>query len=157
GLRELDARAGGPNAPVAAMPMAVGSESPGSSPIPPAVVAQLSAAKKVYVSMAREDRADYDDREANRHMYKKVLSALKTWQRYERTSSAAEGDLVFDPSITEQDLTLTIINPKDGGRLWTFKKHARGGFTVTARDKNIDRAIAALIEDLHQAEAQGNT
>src|SRR5262249_16365057 len=139
------------------MAMAVASESPDSSPIRPAVVAQLSAAKKVYVSRTQEDRADYDDREANRDMHKKVLAALKTWQRYELMSSAAEADLVFDPSIKEQDLTLTIMNPKDGGRLWTFKKDARGGFSVSARDKNIDRAIAALMEDLHQAEAQGNT
>jgi hypothetical protein len=124
--------------------------------VPSTVVAQLAAAKKVFVSRTQQDRSDYEDREANWDMYKKVVSALKTWQRYELMYSAADADLVLDPSITEQDLTLTIVNPKNGGRLWTFKQHARGGITVSAREKNIDRAIAALMEDLHQAEAQGN-
>lgn len=154
-LRELDARANGTSSP-GPTTTAISSGNPGGTSVPPTVVAQLAAAKKVFVSRTQQDRSDYDDREANWDMYKKVLAALKTWQRYELMYSAADADLIFDPSMTDQDLTLTIVNPKDGGRLWTFKQHARGGITVNAREKNIDRAIAALMEDLHQAEAQGN-
>jgi hypothetical protein len=130
-LRRLDARAS-------------------NAAVPSAVSAVLAAAKRVYVSDVSRDPG-IGDREGNEDIYKKVLAVMKAWGKYELAPTVASADLSFEPSIVEQDIHLDIVNPNAGGKVWTFTEPVEGGFLISTRDKNIDLAVADLVDSVRKA------
>ena len=151
-LRKLDARANGVDIPG---PNVSKSESkaslvPKTAAVSPAVSELLAAAKKVFVSDPSRDPSNRDQ-EANADVYKKVMAAITAWGKYDLVTIAASADLLFEPSIIEQDVQLAIVNPKAGGRVWTFAQHVDGGLLLSTRDKNMDHAIANLVDSVRKA------
>src|SRR5215472_1510878 len=153
-LRGLDgiASAASPNATAA---NSASSTTPGAGPVPASVSAQLASAKKVYLSNEARNRQGYIE-DDNSYLYGKVRSALKTWGKYELTRTAPEADLIIDPSIHDLNLELEVMNPKAGGKLWTFTQSVqKASFYLTWR-KNISHASETVMQNLRLAEAEGS-
>jgi hypothetical protein len=150
-LRGLDGRANRANAGLEA----AGSANGGNVPVPPLISAQLTAARKIFLSNEARDRPGYDH-EDNDLVLEKVRRALKAWGKYEFVQSAAEADLVFDPSIQDMNVQLAVMNAKAGGRVWTSTQEAQKAVFYTSRQRNIGNAATALMDDLRKAEAQSD-
>jgi len=153
-LRGLDgiASAASPNATAA---NSASSTTPGAGPVPASVSAQLASAKKVYLSNEARNRQGYIE-DDNSYLYGKVRSALKTWGKYELTRTAAEADLIIDPSIHDLNLELEVMNPKAGGKLWTFTQSVQKASFYLAWRKNISHASESVMQNLRLAEAEGS-
>ena len=139
-----------------------------NAPVQPGPVpAQISSAKKVFISNAggqcnlfgnptfsgRPDRT-----------YDELYAEMKSWGRYELTSAPADADLVFEINLTCELLPdakglaaqfrLLVIDPKTHILLWGFTQQLPVALLLSNRDKNFDEAMASLMERLKRLPGQ---
>lgn len=121
------------------------------------VPAQILTAKKAFVAYGGSERD-------HRHLsysgsidrtYQEFYAALKTWGNYQLVSTPAEADLVFEvsfsnphPNEVDPHLNVAIIDLKTHVVLWTITEEVEAANLQANRDKNFDRAIAALVNDI---------
>lgn len=146
----------------------VQAQKPSPAPLPP----QLSSAKKIFIAYGGgpSDHAGYSG--ANTRTYDQFFAAMKTWAHYELVSSPSEADLVFDVSFAsplagvstsgggghgipvsssagyDPQLRLSIIDVKSQFSLWTIIEYIDPALLQSNRDKNFDRAIVVLVNDV---------
>src|SRR5882724_553073 len=131
----------------------------------PTVAARLNTASSVFLSDAKGKNIatdkPYDD--ANRGFY----AAMKGWNRYHFAATAADADLIFqlsrekvDADLVSQfptekvELRLTILDPKTHAVLETLIEHVESALFLGPREKNLNKAVAALVDDLRHLAVQ---
>ncbi len=150
---------------------------------PPAPLpAQIYAGKKVFIGNAGGDSNDLYSGGPNR-LYNEFYAAVKSWGRYEFAASPAEADLVFEISFanpfigehvygggggggntpvssvssrseTDPQLRLVVLDPATRVTLWVFTQHIEQALLQGNRDKNFDKALASLGNDLRNIAGQ---
>jgi len=151
------------------VPFARGQESTEVLPAP--LPAQIFTSKKVFNSNAGGD-TNYLYSGGPDRLYNQFYGALQSWGRYQLVANPAESDLVLavsfsnsftgdnsqkgngsaqpvvGRSVSDPQFRLTIIDPGTRVTIWTFTEHVQYALLQGNRDKNFDRALAALVNDL---------
>ncbi len=125
------ARVVGPPGVAIAVPQSVT-----TAPLP----SQLSAAKTVFLS--------HPDMPAADQPYSQVQAAIKSWGRYELLPSAADADLVLEPSADSAHVNLTILDPKTRDLIWRFTQPVEGALLKSTSQRNFNAAIVALMDNV---------
>ena len=127
-----------------------------AAPIP----SQIAAAKKIFVSNLGE-ASPYTNNIASyaggpNRAYNQFYDAMKTWGQYELVSAPADADLVFEiafqytgfPANTGRELRLLIVDPKTNIPLWGFAEYVEPAGAAKNREKNLNLAMTALVNDV---------
>jgi hypothetical protein len=128
-------------------------------PLP--VPAQILTGKKVFVSNdAPEIFDDVDSYSGGpNRAYSQFYSGIKTWGRYEIVSAPSDADLILQIHLINlhgrlegrdipDQFQLAILDPRTNVLLWkVYREIASSGFQEK-RDKNFDKAIQDLINQL---------
>ena len=138
---------------------------PGAAPMPPLIV----SAKKVFVSNAGGGcglfgKAGFSG--GPNRPYDQFYAAVKSWGRYELVASPADADLAFEigfpcPSagmnvvrgdsagpLYDPQLRLVISDVKTRITLWGITERVEPAYSQRNLDKNFDRAMQQLMNDL---------
>jgi|SRR5579863_2826568 len=132
-----------------------------AAPIP----AQITSARKVFISNAGQDGLGGFSGDPDR-AYNQFYAAVKSWGQYDLVSAPADADLVFEigfdvpavganvvkgdsigPGYAPQ-FKLRILDPKTHITLWAFTQHVQWALLAGNRDKNFDQGMASLVTDL---------
>jgi hypothetical protein len=126
---------------------------------------QIITAKKVFISNAGVDDASLL---AFRHAgdpdqpYNRFYAAMRSWGRYELTDAPGNADLVFEVRFTapisdcdkmttrDPQLGVTILDAKTHFTLWTLLEPVEGALRKQTWNRNFDRGMASLMEDLRR-------
>jgi len=121
-----------------------------TAPVP----AQILTAKKVFISYAGNLMGEpYQP-------YDQFYAAMKSWGRYDLVAAPADADLVFEIRFTAlalednkefaiyPQLELAIVDVKTHFRLWTLMEDVENARLDSNRDKNFNKAMARLVEDV---------
>jgi hypothetical protein len=135
-----------------------------ASAVPAPVPGQIRTAKKIFISNLGADaisapvfRKEGEVDKTYNHFY----AAMKAWGRYALVDHPDDADQVFEirfmtslsgtgkvDSFTPE-LLLTIVDAKTHFILWTVDEPVQGGaFLKSTRDKNFNRGISNLMDDL---------
>lgn len=141
------------------------------------VPAQILSAKKIFIAYGggETNRPPQNYSGSADRTYSQFYMALNNWSNYQLVSTPAEADLVFEVSFanpyvggsvfgggaingtsggvssvsyTDPQLKVAIIDLKTHVVLWTLIEHVEFARLQGNRDKNFDRAIAALVNDI---------
>ncbi len=94
--------------------------------------------------------------------YNQFWAAMKSWGRYEFVSNPADAALIFEIRFTcplyfdekltriDAEIRLLVRDPKTQTVLWGFTEHIDGALRQSARDKNFDKALANLVDDVRK-------
>ncbi len=133
-----------------------------STEVPAAPVpTQIASAKRAFIFNAGEETYFQLPKDAmytggpNR-TYNQFYAAMKSWGRYELSSTPADADIVFEigfsyrnqgPTFVSQ-IKLVVLDPKTHIGLWTFTDYVEPAGMAKNREKNYNIAMDALMEDL---------
>jgi hypothetical protein len=135
---------------ITSIPMLMAQSQPmPSAPIP----AQILAAKKLFISNSGDDDLTIPHQlHAPTLTYNQFYADIKTWGKYELTSSPADADVVFEiqsyDSPAGLHVHLTILDPKTRITLWSLTQPVEGGSRAATARKNFDDAMNTLVSDL---------
>lgn len=128
-----------------------------SAPLP----AQITTAKKVFISNAGED--PHFKQLGLRRSYNQFYAAMKSWGRFELVTSPAGADVVLEIRLDSElkqygkELTnvpvlkLTILDPRTRITLWEFAEELEAGkFYIVGghQDAKFDKAMDRIVEDV---------
>jgi hypothetical protein len=124
-------------------------------PVPSAIV----NSKTVFVSNGGEQSnyrmavSDHFYDGGPNRVYNQFYQAMKTWGRYTLVSSPGEADLVFEISFDNRNeglsqIKLKILDSKTHFTLWTITKYAESAGMAKNREKNLNNAVTALMNEL---------
>ena len=139
------------------------------APIP----APILTGRKVFVADAGWEEPFYEEplfSGGPDRAYNQFYAAAKAWGHYETVTSPADADVLFEIgfSVPRVDVTsvrgerllisipydpqfrLVIRDAKTNALLWAFVEHAEWAITKGNRDKNFDKAISKLLEDVRR-------
>jgi hypothetical protein len=138
-----------------------GQTHPATAPVPQ----QIINAKKVFVSNAGMDAVAWSafkrDGDINRP-YNQFYMALKARSHYDLVATPADADLVFEirfgapisgtgnMTVYAPHLDLTVVDVKTHFILWTIIEPVDGAMRKATWDKNFDRGMTNLMNDLKQ-------
>jgi hypothetical protein len=129
------------------------------------ILAQITAAKKVFISNAGQDDLGGFGAEPDR-TYNQFYSAVKSWGQYQLVTTPGDADLVFEISFGVQavganvvkgdtvgtgyapSFRLLIVDPKAHFTLWAFTQHINWAKLSSNRDKDFDQGMADLMSGL---------
>jgi len=136
----------------------------GTAPVP----AQLTGAKKVFISYGggSTNVAGYSG--SDTRVYEQFYAAMKAWGHYDLAPTPSDAELAFEisfssplsavspfgggahgvPVTSDPHLRLGIIDVKTHITLWTVIEHIDQAILQGNRDKNFDRAMNALVNDV---------
>jgi len=136
------------------------SQQPKAAP-PAPVPAQITAAKRVFVSNAGgvSFGTVFEEVVFNGgpdRPYNQFYDAMKSWGRHELVTTPADADMILkvrwalsDPGLKLPvlgQLDVEITDPKTNATLWTLDEYVRGAILLGNRDKNFDRAMATIVD-----------
>ena len=139
-----------------------------TAPVAP-IPAQIITARKVFIANGGVDATSltaFRRAKEPREPYNQFYIAMKRWGRYEVVGAPGEADLVLQLSFSapisdcvkstsyQPQLTLLIFDTQTHFRLWTFTEPVQGAFLKSTWDKNVEKGIGSLIEDLMQLVAE---
>jgi hypothetical protein len=136
------------------------------APVPPLIL----AAKKVFIANGGGDESLFDTPQYSGgpdRLYNEFYAAMKSWGRYELVSTPGEADLVFEIRLTmlepmqseplggqnpryDSQFRLVIRDVKTHETLWGLTEHAQAAILQGNRDKNFERALAAILSELRK-------
>jgi hypothetical protein len=144
-------------------------KAPVAAPIP----APILTGRRVFVANAGWEEPFYEEpffSGGPDRAYNQFYAAAKAWGHYETVTSPADADVVFEigfsvPPIDvkgvrgepvlmaipyDPQFRLVIRDAKTNALLWAFAEHAEWAITKGNRDKNFDKAITKLLEDVRR-------
>jgi hypothetical protein len=144
-----------------------GAQSKGEANTAPVPVAIVSA-RKVFISNAGagcDPSSSAYFKGGPDRPYNQFYAALKSWGRYELVPSPADAELALETSLTcpagaasvsggrggstyDPQLRLVILDVKTRITLWGITEHVEMALLQSNRDKNFDRAMKRLVDDL---------
>jgi hypothetical protein len=148
---------------------ATGLCSSGAQQLAPAPVpAQISTAKKVFISNAGQEvnpRAGVLGKYSGGpdRAYNQFYAAMKGWGKYDLVASPGDADLVVEISFLQPivwgnlvdsgpkddaHFRLVILDPRSRIVLWAFTEHVAWANRQSNRDKNFDEALQMIVKDL---------
>lgn len=120
------------------------------------IPSQILAGKKAFISNGGETSQSgnlaYSGGPAR--AYNQFYAAVKAWNHFELVTTPAEADLVFAISFiqgrkSDPRFSLVILDPKTHIAMWTFSERVPQEIGLQkTRDKNFDRALAAMVRHL---------
>jgi hypothetical protein len=137
----------------------------GAAPVP----APITSAKRVFVSNAGKGCSPFGEvmfSGGPNRAYNQFTAALKSWGRYELVAAPADADLAFEISFTcpaegtsvtrglsgsptlDPQLRLVVLDVKTRITLWAITEHVEMAILQGNRNKNFDRAMKQLLNDL---------
>jgi hypothetical protein len=137
----------------------------GTAPVPAPIV----SAKRAFISNAGGGCSPFGKvgfSGGPNRAYSQFTAALKSWGRYELVAAPADADLAFEISFTcpaagmqvangdsigptyDPQLRLAILDVKTRIALWGITEHVELANPQSKRDKNFDRAMSKLVDDL---------
>jgi hypothetical protein len=131
------------------------------APMPP----QILASKSAFISNAGGDCNPMGQNgfgSGPDRAYNQFYAAIAKWGRYDLASGPAAADLVleihftcplyFDEKVTQIDaqLRLLIRDAKTNTILWGFTEHLGSAIRQGNRDKNFDKALDNLVDDIRK-------
>jgi len=145
-----------------------------AAPVP----APILTGKKVFLANAGWEEPFYEEplfSGGPDRAYNQFYAAAKAWGRYETVANPADADVLFEigfsvPQIDVREVRgerllisipydpqfrLVIRDVKTNALLWAFAEHVEWAITERNRDKNFDKAIAKLLEDVRRICAPG--
>ena len=136
-----------------------------NAPVQPGPVpAQISSAKKVFISNAGGQCNSFGNATFSGspdRTYDELYAAMKSWGRYELTGAPADADLVFEINLTcersasDAQFRLLVLDPKTHILLWGFTQQLPpAALRLSNRDKNFDETMVSLIERLKRLPGQ---
>jgi hypothetical protein len=133
-----------------------------STPLP----LQVISAKSIFVSNAPWDKYCHVYKGGPERGYNSFYADLQQWHHYQLVTASTSADLVFEMSCKSPEtnsvfngqgittdhpeVLLRILDPKTGVVLWTLTEQISPGVLAKSRDKEFDKALASLIEQLKQ-------
>lgn len=137
-----------------------------AAPIP----AQIPAAKKVFVANGGGDESRYEEATYSggpNRTYDEFYAAMKTWGRYELVTTPGDADLIFEIRLTilqlqhvrilsddspevDSQFRIDIRDAQTHQTLWGLTEHAQGAVLQDNRDKNFEKALAALVAEVQR-------
>jgi hypothetical protein len=89
---------------------------------------------------------------------------MKSWGRFDLTDDPSRADLVFEIRLKkgaflynavvsptwDWQIRLKVLDPKTRFTLWGFNEHVRWASRTVDMTRNVDRTVAALIDDVKQ-------
>lgn len=132
-------------------PKLMAEEPPGPPAAP--LSAQITAAKKVFISNGGEDTwLDFDPKHDPNLTYNEFYADMKSWGKYELVSSPADSDVVFEIHLAAEErvptLQLRIVDPKSHILLWPINQRAGPAARDATARKNFDAAMNTLMGTL---------
>ncbi|HEX7284911.1 MAG TPA: hypothetical protein VF532_01945 [Candidatus Angelobacter sp.] len=121
-----------------------------AAPVP----AQILTAKKVFISNLGVANGALNGifNGTTDRAYQQFYAAMLTWGHYELVSSPAECDLVFEINVrgtgVGRNLKLVIRDLKTRVVLWTIIEYVEVASRRSNLDKNFDKAVLALVNDV---------
>ncbi len=136
-----------------------------AAPVP----AQIVAAKKVFISNAGGGCTPFGQvgfSGGPDRPYDEFYAAVKDWGRYQLVAAPADADLDFEISFTcpaagpnvlkggsigpayDPQLRLVVLDVRTRIVLWGITRHVELALLQGNRDKNFDRAMNQLVDDL---------
>ena len=147
----------------------LGAQQPKEAP-PAPVPAQISTAKKVFISNAGVDAiaaSAFNSHGLNPNQaYDGFYAAMKAWGRYELVPAPNDADLVFEISFADPEfedlgttsyvpqLRLTIIDAKTHFKLWTLAEPVKLPLRKAAWNKNFAQGMVNLMADIKKLAGQ---
>jgi len=137
----------------------------GAAPVPALIV----SAKKVFISNVGggcDPLGSAHFKGGPNRPYNQLYAALKSWGRYELVASPADAELAFEIGFTcpvegtniveggragptsDPQLRLVIVDVKTHFTLWGITEHVGMAILQGNRDKNFDRPMNKLVDDL---------
>jgi hypothetical protein len=158
---------------ISALPAAAQAEDSTSTPTPPPTPSivvkpaplpvQIQAAKRVFISNAGGELEDWYAKflfsGGPNRFYDEFYADMKDWGHYELVSAPADADLIFeihagDIYLGEREgvprFELTIYDPKTRVVLWALAEHLDPALRKGNRDKNFDKGINKLMDQVKQ-------
>lgn len=135
---------------------------------PPPVPEQILTAKSVFLANGGESCTWFTGPD---RAYRDLYTALQKWGRYELVAAPGDADLVFSVSfacpavpgtVTNgtgtgpnflPTLRLRILQSRTHALLWTVNQPVERAVLQGNRNRNFDRAVAALVADLQDLRA----
>ncbi len=137
---------------------------------PAPIPAQLLAAKKVFVANGGGDESRYEEATYTGgpdRTYNEFYAAMKTWGRYELVAAPGDADLIFEIRLTilqlqhvrmlsddspevDSQFRIVIRDAKTHQTLWGLTEHAQGAVLQDNRDKNFEKALAAIVAEVQR-------
>jgi len=139
------------------------------SAAPPAPIpTQILTAKRIFIANGGGDESPFDSPQYSggpNRVYNEFYAAMKSWGRYELVGAPDEADLVFEirllvvqPQPSEplgnnnpaydSQFHLIIRDVKTHQTLWGLTEHAQTAILQGNRDKNFEKALAALVAEV---------
>jgi len=138
-----------------------------------AIPAPMLTGMKVFVANAGWDEPFYEEplfSGGPDRAYKQFYEATKAWRHYEIMSGPSDADILFEigfsvprtdvkavrgepllfPIPYDPQFRLLIRDAKTNALLWAISEHVEWAITKGNRDKNFDKGIARLIDDLRR-------
>jgi hypothetical protein len=136
-----------------------------SAPVPPLIL----NAKTVFLSNAGMDvnpagtSSEYDG--GATRFYNEFYAAMKSWGRFQLVPAPADADLIFEIRFTDptgpgnsegakpgapgaQKFRLVILDPKTHIKLWALTEFVEAAILQGNRNKNFEKAMDALVNDV---------
>src|SRR5882724_5303936 len=119
-----------------------------TAPVP----SKISDSRKIFLSRPVND-SDFFEQQAPDQFYSQCSTAMKSLGKYQPTTTPAEADLIFEPSVYGNRVRLTIRDAKTRHVLWAFTQPVKIAFLNSNAKKNYIAAIGLLMDDLHRMAA----
>jgi hypothetical protein len=133
-----------------------------STPLP----LEVTSAKSIFVSNAPWDKYCHVYKGGPERGYNSFYADLQQWHHYQLVTASTSADLVFEMSCKSPEtnsvfngqgittdhpeIVLRILDPKTGAVLGTITEQISPGIMAKSRDKEFDKALANLTEQLKQ-------
>lgn len=114
-------------------------------PVPP----QILAAKTVFISRPAPDRV-HGDPVQDEQLYERVVAATRTWGQLEIVATAQAADIIWQPSVCDGNLRMTITDPKTQILLWGLTAVVKHSLFDIDAQKHVDDATVALLNHASQ-------
>jgi hypothetical protein len=142
------------------------------APVAPAIPAPILMGRRVFVANAGSEEPFYEEpffSGGPDRAYNQFYAAVKAWGHYETVTSPADADVLFEIGFSVPRIDVKAVRgvpvlmaiPYDPvpigdprrqnhALLWTFAEHAEWAITKGNRDKNFEKAITKLLEDVRR-------
>lgn len=140
------------------------------TPAPAPIPAQILTAKKIFIANgggdeSRDEAVSYSG--GPNRAYNEFYAAMKTWGRYELVAAPGDADLIFEIRLTvfqlqrervlgddspasDSQFRFVIRDAKTHQTLWGLTEHAQGAVLQDNRDKNFEKALAAVVAEVRR-------
>ncbi|HEY6251428.1 MAG TPA: hypothetical protein VI685_15830 [Candidatus Angelobacter sp.] len=110
-----------------------------AAPVP----SQILTSNKLFLSKPVPDRV-HSDPQQDELLYEETYAAIKSWGQYELVSKESAADVIWEATVYDDDLRLTIMDPHTQVVLWRITQEGTHSI-LRHKQKSFDQAIGMLL------------